>query len=68
MFEDIAIAIYVMLVHGWVWSCVTKCDVLLSLISALILCYLYYQEDVFSSIGRPIIDSCMHGYNGTIFA
>ena len=26
------------------------------------------QEDVFSAIGRPIIDSCMCGYNGTIFA
>ena len=26
------------------------------------------QENVFSAIGRPIIDSCMCGYNGTIFA
>ncbi|CAI8053814.1 Kinesin-like protein KIF15 [Geodia barretti] len=26
------------------------------------------QEDVFSAIGRPIIESCMCGYNGTIFA
>ena len=28
----------------------------------------HLQEDVFSAIGRPIIESCMRGYNGTIFA
>jgi kinesin family protein 15 len=26
------------------------------------------QEEVFSNVGRPIIESCMRGYNGTIFA
>ena len=26
------------------------------------------QEEVFVAVGRPIIDSCMCGYNGTIFA
>jgi kinesin family protein 6/9 len=26
------------------------------------------QEDVFESIGRPLVDSAMQGYNGTIFA
>ena len=34
----------------------------------LITSYPYLQEDVFSAIGRPIIESCMCGYNGTIFA
>lgn len=26
------------------------------------------QEDVFSKVARPIVDSCLEGYNGTIFA
>lgn len=26
------------------------------------------QEEVFVAVGRPIIESCMGGYNGTIFA
>lgn len=30
--------------------------------------FLISQEGVFSAIGRPIIESCMCGYNGTIFA
>lgn len=26
------------------------------------------QEEVFSRIAKPIADSCLEGYNGTIFA
>lgn len=26
------------------------------------------QEDIFHKVGRPITDSCLQGYNGTIFA
>lgn len=26
------------------------------------------QEEVFHKIAKPIIDSCLEGYNGTIFA
>lgn len=26
------------------------------------------QGDMFTTVGRPIIDSCINGYNGTIFA
>ena len=31
-------------------------------------CAVLLQESVFSSVGKSIIDSCMSGYNGTIFA
>jgi kinesin family member 6/9 len=26
------------------------------------------QEEIFKEIAEPVIDSCMEGYNGTIFA
>lgn len=26
------------------------------------------QQDVFEKVARPITDSCLQGYNGTIFA
>ncbi len=26
------------------------------------------QEDVFDTVARPVIESCLDGYNGTIFA
>ena len=51
-------------VHAMCWSvgvCVPNGYVLLTVSANM-------QEDVFSSVGRPIIDSCMRGYNGTVFA
>ena len=41
----------------WVWFLRVSCG-----------CVFLLQEEVFSSVGRPIIDGCMQGYNGTIFA
>lgn len=26
------------------------------------------QEDVFAKVGKPIVDQCLQGYNGSIFA
>lgn len=28
----------------------------------------YIQEEIFEKIGRPMTDSCLEGYHGTIFA
>ena len=26
------------------------------------------QEDIFEIVGKPIVDQCLNGYNGSIFA
>lgn len=26
------------------------------------------QEEIFAVVGKPIVDQCLHGYNGSIFA
>ena len=28
----------------------------------------YIQEEIFNYVGRPTIETCMYGYNGTVFA